>query len=99
MLAYCVIALLSDEERYGLDLVNELIELGLVAGEGTVYPLLARLRREGLVQSRWQESPAGPPRRYHAATARGRAAVADFTTAWSDLSSTVDTALRTRGAR
>jgi PadR family transcriptional regulator PadR len=97
VLAYCVIALVERQERYGLDLVSELVESGLLASEGTVYPLLARLRREGLVESRWQESGAGPPRRYYAATAKGLAAVRDFRTAWTELADSVDKTLHTRG--
>ena len=93
VLAYCVLALVTGEERYGLDLVSELVGSGLVASEGTVYPLLARLRREGLVTTRWQESAAGPPRRYYSATAEGRAAVSDFKAAWKDFSQAVTTTL------
>lgn len=96
VLASCVVAMISDGERYGLDLVNELVEIGLASSEGTIYPLLARLRRDGLVSSRWEESTSGPPRRYYAATEQGRAAVADFRAAWETLASSVDKALRTR---
>ena len=62
MLEHCVLALLEHEERYGYDLVTELSEAGLVASEGTIYPLLSRLRKDALVQTSWRESPAGPPR-------------------------------------
>jgi len=51
---------------------------GLVTSEGTVHPLLARLRRKGLVESAWVESTEGPPRRYHAITPAGRAALDGF---------------------
>jgi PadR family transcriptional regulator PadR len=96
VLSYCVVAMITDGERYGLDLVNELVELGLASSEGTIYPLLARLRRDGLVTSRWEESVSGPPRRYYAATRQGREAVEDFRAAWTALASSVDKALRTR---
>ena len=57
-LQYCVLSLLADEERYGFDLVRGLAEMdGMVTSEGTIYPLLSRLRRDGLVESNWQESP------------------------------------------
>lgn len=63
-LQYCVLALLASEERYGFDLVRGLADVdGMVTSEGTIYPLLSRLRRDGLVESSWRESPAGPPRR------------------------------------
>ena len=74
-LQYCVLALLADEERYGFDLVRSLAETdGMVTSEGTIYPLLSRLRRDGLVETTWRESTSGPPRRYYKLTAAGRAA-------------------------
>src|SRR5947199_9584380 len=79
VLQSCVLALLAEEERYGFDLVRALGEVeGMVTSEGTIYPLLSRLRRDGLVASRWLESTQGPPRRYYQATATGRAALAAF---------------------
>ena len=94
VLSYCVLALLGGEDRYGLDLVSELVNAGLASSEGTIYPLLARLRKDGLVSSRWQESSAGPPRRYYAATQAGREAVDEFRAAWAGLSSSVNEVLR-----
>src|SRR5918912_2827935 len=83
-LQYRVLALLADEERYGFDLVRGLAEMdGMVTTEGTIYPLLSRLRRDGLVESTWQESPTGPPRRYYRLTDAGAAALAAFEQEWS----------------
>ena len=83
-LQYCVLSLLADEERYGFDLVRGLSEVdGMVTSEGTIYPLLSRLRRDGLVESTWQESPSGPPRRYYRLTAAGRGALEGFRIACS----------------
>ena len=74
-LQYCVLALLAKEERYGFDLVRGLADVdGMVTSERTIYPLLSRLRRDGLVESSWQESTAGPPRRYYRLTDAGRTA-------------------------
>lgn len=95
VLSYCVLALLGNEERYGLELVTSLVATGLASSEGTIYPLLARLRKDGLVTSRWQESASGPPRRYYAATSKGREAVSEFRLAWSALSTSVNDALKT----
>jgi len=86
----CVLALLAEDERYGYDLVGELAEAGLVASEGTVYPLLSRLRKDDLVTTTWRESDAGPPRRYYSLTPAGRRALADFRVAWSDFRASVD---------
>lgn len=90
-LELCVLALLRDEARYGFDLVKALD--GMASSEGTIYPLLGRLRRDGLVSSTWEESPAGPPRRYYHLTADGRRTLAAYTEQWSRLRDTVDRVL------
>ena len=90
-LQYCVLALLAKEERYGFDLVRALAELdGMVTSEGTIYPLLSRLRRDGLVESTWQESPSGPPRRYYRLTDSGRASLQAFKLEWRRFRDAVD---------
>ena len=72
VLEYCVLALLRDGERYAFELVRDLSDTeGLVTSEGTLYPLLGRLRREELVQTTWRESSSGPPRRYYSLTRQG----------------------------
>lgn len=93
-LEYCVMALLRDEERYGFDLVRALSQAdGLVMSEGTIYPLLSRLRRENLVTTTWHESETGPPRRYYQLTEAGDVALANFTKEWSRFRDAVDSLL------
>ena len=94
-LEYCVLGLLASQDMYGFDLVKRLGALdGMVTGEGTVYPLLSRLQRDGRLSSSWQESTSGgPPRKYYAITARGRHALGEFTSEWRRFSRTVDTIL------
>jgi PadR family transcriptional regulator, regulatory protein PadR len=90
-LQYCVLALLAGEERYGFDLVKALAEVdGMVTSEGTIYPLLGRLRRAGLVEPTWRESPSGPPRRYYGLTDGGRAALDAFVGEWTRFRDAVD---------
>jgi PadR family transcriptional regulator len=90
-LQYCVLALLAGDQRYGFDLVRALAEAdGMVTSEGTIYPLLARLRRDGFVESTWQESPSGPPRRYYRLTDGGHAALEGFRREWSRFRDAVD---------
>lgn len=99
-LQYCVLALLRDGERYGFDLVRELGEVhGMVTGEGTIYPLLSRLRREDLVATSWQESETGPPRRYYRLTDRGARALQAFIGEWVPFRDAVDNLMQPRGAR
>jgi len=90
-LQYCVLSLLADDERYGFDLVRELAEVdGMVTTEGTIYPLLSRLRRDGLVETTWQESPSGPPRRYYRLTDAGRDSLEGFVREWARFRAAVD---------
>jgi PadR family transcriptional regulator PadR len=94
-LEYCVLALLRDGERYGFELVRALASVdGMVTGEGTIYPLLARLRRQGLVETTWRESDAGPPRRYYRLAPSGRATLAEFTGSWKLFRDSVDILLQ-----
>jgi PadR family transcriptional regulator PadR len=96
-LQYCVLALLESEERYGFDLVRGLAEIdGMVTSEGTIYPLLSRLRRDGLVESTWSESPSGPPRRYYRITDSGRTALSAFRQEWSRFRAAVDSVVEGR---
>jgi PadR family transcriptional regulator, regulatory protein PadR len=90
---FCVLALLRDRDRYGLDLTRTLAADGLVTSEGTIYPLLARLRNDGLVETTWHESPQGPPRRYYRLTEDGRAALDAFAVHWRQFRDAVDVVL------
>ena len=97
-LEYCVLALLRDGQRYGFELVRTLSEAdGLLISEGTIYPLLSRLRRDQLVSTSWQESEAGPPRRYYQLTDAGKRALADFSDEWARFRDTVDALVTTQG--
>lgn len=87
---HCLLALLVEEERYGFELVRTMGKADLVASEGTVYPLLSRLARDGYVSTTWRESRSGPPRKYYAITARGREALRTFAAEWARFRSTVD---------
>ena len=91
-LEYCVLALLAEQPRYGFDLVRSLGALdGMVTGEGTLYPLLSRLQKDGRVASSWRDSDTGgPPRKYYTVSAKGRRALADFTAEWVRFRDTVD---------
>ena len=70
---------------------------GLVTSEGTLYPLLSRLRREGLVQTTWRESASGPPRRYYSLTPAGVGALDAFLIEWARFRESVDAVLESSG--
>lgn len=98
VLEYCVLALLRDGQRYGFELVRALSEAeGLLVSEGTIYPLLSRLRRDELVSTSWQESESGPPRRYYRLTDTGKNALGEFSAEWIRFREAVDALLGTQG--
>jgi len=91
-----VLSLLVNGQRYGVELARALGEVdGLETTEGTLYPLLSRLRRDGLVITTWQESPAGPPRRYYALSKQGHHALQEFKEEWCRYRDAVDRLLGT----
>lgn len=76
LLELCILNALAEKERYGYELVKALVAIpGLGVTEGTLYPLLSRLRVQGLIRSRLEESPDGPARKYYSLTDAGRAAM------------------------
>ena len=90
-LEFCVLALLARRERYGFELVQDLAQVeAMVTSEGTIYPLLTRLRKDGAVETFWQESTSGPPRRYYRITPFGLKALAGFRTEWGRFRAAVD---------
>ena len=95
VLEYCVLAQLAHEPSYGLKLASDLVQYGtLFASEGSLYPLLARLRKQGWVETTWQESTSGPPRRYYRITEPGSDALATFLDAWEPFTTEASKALR-----
>lgn len=94
VLGMLVLRVLSDEETYGYELVSRLTSRGLAGiSTGTVYPVLNRLEREGLLGSRLVASTAGPARKYYGLTASGRAALKEAIRGWDDLASAVASVL------
>ena len=94
VLEQCVLAVVRDTETYGFEIVRTMSRNGrLVTSEGTIYPLLSRLRRDGLVATTWRQSEAGPPRRYYRITEEGRRALETFTAEWRTFTAAVDAVL------
>lgn len=89
MLEYSIMLLLRAKPCYSSDIIDELESANLIVVEGTLYPLLSRLKKEGMVDYEWQESSAGPPRKYYSLTEAGLDALARLDENWNNLSSTV----------
>ncbi len=95
IIEYCVLAVIAGRGySYGYEIVRELSELGLAAQEGTMYPLLARLKKENLLESTWRQEGAGTPRKYYRLTPRGQGELCRFRAEWSDFCAAVNRVLR-----
>ncbi|MET7639787.1 PadR family transcriptional regulator [Streptomyces sp. NPDC005438] len=91
VLEYCVLALLRDQPRYGVELLEVLADSPVMAtSQGTLYPLLSRLRRSGLADTFLVESASGPSRRYYELTDQGRQALEGFAGNWPGFRDAVD---------
>jgi PadR family transcriptional regulator PadR len=85
LLEYCVLHIISRGEIYTSDLIDELTQAQMIVVEGTLYPLLNRLKSSALVNYRWVESDAGPPRKYYSITEEGQVALKSLAATWKGL--------------
>ena len=90
MLEYCIMLLLHKEPAYASDIIQKLKEARLIVVEGTLYPLLTRLKNDDLLGYEWIESTQGPPRKYYRLTELGERILSELETAWDELSDTVN---------
>jgi PadR family transcriptional regulator len=98
VIEYCVLALLKDGPRYGGEVIQLLRGKGqLLVSEGTIYPLLSRMRADGLVETEWRDTPGGAPRRYYRLSRPGQKAVAQFREEWFRFRESVDEIFRDGG--
>jgi PadR family transcriptional regulator PadR len=91
LLEFLILRLVASDKMYVADMLQRLSTTEFATQEGTLYPLLSRMRREGTVDYEWQESDAGPPRKYYTLTNKGRAALTELTEYWEYLNQTLDT--------
>jgi len=89
-LAYCVLILCAKQAKYTSDIIRQLHEAELVVVEGTIYPLLSRLQKDGLLTHEWQESEQGPPRKYYRTTTFGVEVADQVKTKIAALQSTLE---------
>ena len=86
----CILAIIAQQDAYASDIILKLKEARLIVVEGTLYPLLTRLKNDGLTSYRWEESKSGPPRKYHKITESGLKALSELTADWQELVFSVD---------
>jgi PadR family transcriptional regulator, regulatory protein PadR len=90
VLEYCILSIIKNNEAYASDILDRLKEAELIVVEGTLYPLLTRLKNEGLLNYRWEESTSGPPRKYYGLTEEGQDFLRALDTAWTELVAAVE---------
>ncbi len=89
LLEFLILKIIASDKVYVADMLQRLSETEFKTQEGTLYPLLSKLRREDLVDYEWQESEAGPPRKYYELTARGRSQLAELDAYWDAINATI----------
>jgi PadR family transcriptional regulator PadR len=90
ILELCVLSIISKEASYPTDIINELKEAKLIVVEGTLYPLLNRLKDASLLEYNWRESKSGPPRKYYQITESGQDFLSSLKETWEDLNQAVN---------
>src|SRR5690606_8102802 len=98
ILEYCILSIISQGEIYASDIIGELKKARLLVVEGTLYPLLTRLKNNGLLSYVWKESTSGPPRKYYQITPAGTEVLLKLDTTWEELVFAVQTATAGRVA-
>ena len=89
LLEFCILQIISRDEVYTSDIIEELKNSKIIVVEGTVYPLLNRLKKSGYIQHVWRESDQGPPRKYYNITTEGKDFLKDLNESWLELSNAV----------
>ena len=90
VLEFCILSILSDGEHYPTEIIEKMKAGKLLIVEGTLYPLFTRLKNEGLLAYRWEESQSGPPRKYFTLTEDGKLFLRELTEGWKELTASVN---------
>ncbi|WP_378184922.1 PadR family transcriptional regulator [Aquimarina sp. W85] len=90
VLEYCILSILKDDDAYVAEILETLKDAKMLVVEGTIYPLLTRLKNAGLLSYRWEESTSGPPRKYYGLTDTGKVFLTELNTTWSELQDAVN---------
>jgi PadR family transcriptional regulator PadR len=89
LLEFLILKIVAADEVYVADILERLRATEFATQEGTLYPLLSKMRRDGLLDYQWRESETGPPRKYYSLTAQGRTELQDFADYWKTLNATI----------
>ena len=91
VLEFCILSVLKEKDAYTSEILDTLKNAKLLVVEGTVYPLLTRLKNDGLLNYRWEESTSGPPRKYYGLTDEGKEFLQELNGTWNELAGAVNT--------
>ena len=91
VLEFCILSVLKEKDAYTSEILDTLKNAKLLVVEGTVYPLLTRLKNDGLLNYRWEESTSGPPRKYYGLTDEGQLFLNELSVTWNELAGAVNT--------
>ena len=91
LLEFLILKIIASDKVYVADMLRRLSTTEFATQEGTLYPLLSKMRREGVVDYEWQESDAGPPRKYYKLTAKGKSQLEELNEYWAYINQTLDT--------
>lgn len=94
VLEFCILSIIAQHESYPSDIITKMKESKLIVVEGTLYPLLTRLKNAGLLTYRWVESNSGPPRKYYSITPLGREFLSELRKTWEELADAVNKATK-----
>ena len=89
VLEFCILSVLKNQDAYVAEILKTLKEAKMLVVEGTIYPLLTRLKNAGLLNYRWEESTTGPPRKYYTLTENGQLFLVELTNTWNELHNAV----------
>ena len=89
VLEFCILSVLKEKDAYTSEILDTLKDAKLLVVEGTIYPLLTRLKNDGLLNYRWEESTSGPPRKYYGITETGQTFLTELSGTWNELSEAV----------
>jgi len=96
VLEYCILSILKDQDKYASEILEALKDAKMLVVEGTIYPLLTRLKNAGLLNYRWEESTSGPPRKYYALTETGHLFLKELNGTWEELRNAVNLVTNTK---
>jgi PadR family transcriptional regulator, regulatory protein PadR len=89
LLEFLILKIVAANKVYVADILERLSDTDFATQEGTLYPLLSKMRRDGLLDYEWQESDAGPPRKYYELTAKGKTQLGELNDYWKHLNATI----------